>query len=345
MKRFFAIILIVLLTISVSASCQPKAKAASDAKTAGSEKISVVATIFPAFDFARQVAGDKADIKMLLDPGAESHSFEPTPRDIIEIRNCDVFIYAGGKNDEWVDRILDSLDADNIKIIKMLDCVDALDEEVKEGMSGAHGHEHEGESAEEEHPHEGEGVREEPGYEGEESGESDEHVWTSPRNAVAITNVIRDVLCSADSANAGVYRANAEEYTKQLAELDAAFRTVVEDAERRTVVFGDRFPILYFAKEYGLDYWAAFPGCSSETEPSAATVAFLIDKVRSEGIPVVFKIELSNGNIARSIAEATGAKVLVFNSCHNLTKEKFDGGATYLSLMEENLEALKEALN
>jgi zinc transport system substrate-binding protein len=321
MKRFLAIILIVLLTISVSASCRPKAETASEAKKAGGEKISVVTTIFPAYDFVRQVAGDKADIKMLLAPGAESHSFEPTPKDIIAIRNCDVFIYTGGVNDEWVDRILDTADTENIKIIKLLDCVEALDEEVKEGMSDGHGHEHEAESA------------------------GDEHVWTSPLNAIAITNVIRDVLCSADSANAGIYQANAEKYTKRLTELDAAFRAVIKDADRRTVVFGDRFPILYFAKEYGLDYWAAFPGCSAETEPSAATVKFLIDKVRSEQIPVVFKIELSNGNIARSIAEATGAKVLVFNSCHNLTKEKFDGGATYLSLMEENLEALREALN
>lgn len=317
MKRFPAIILIVLLTIIVSASCQPKAETTSEAKKAASEKISVVTTIFPAYDLARQVAGDKADIRMLLAPGAESHSFEPTPQDIITIRNCDVFIYVGGENDEWVDSILDSVDTGRIKIIKLLDCVDTLGEEIKEGMVG----------------HEDEG-----------SGELDEHVWTSPLNAITITNVIRDVLCFTDSANAGVYQANARKYTQKLTELDAAFRDIVENAGRRTVVFGDRFPILYFAKEYGLDYWAAFPGCSAETEPGAATVAFLIDKVKAEQIPVVFKIELSNGNIARSIAEATGAKVLVFNTCHNLTKEKFEGGATYLSLMEENLEALKEAL-
>lgn len=350
MKRFLAIILIVILTIAVSSGCQPKAETASEAEKTGSERISVVTTIFPQFDFARQVAGDQADVAMLLAPGAESHSFEPTPQDIITIRNCDVFIYTGGENDEWVDSILDSVDTSQIKIIKLLDCVDALGEEIKEGMEDEHEHEHEGEGTEEEHEHEGEGTEEhehedEKAGEGEDGVEYDEHVWTSPKNAIAIVNVIRDVLCFVDSKNADTYRANAEQYTRQLAGLDAAFRDVAENASRKTVVFGDRFPIMYFTKEYGLDYWAAFPGCSTETEPSAATVAFLIDKVKAERIPVVFKIELSNGNIAQSIAEATGARVLTYNSCHNLTKAEFESGATYLSLMEANIEVLKEALN
>jgi len=324
MKRLISILLIALLIITVSAGCQSKDKVKSEEEMPGSsEKISVVTTIFPQYDFTRQIAGDKAEVTMLLAPGAESHSFEPTPQDIIKIQDCDVFIYVGGENDEWVDSILDSIDQSNIKVVKLLDCVDVLGEEVKEGM----------EAEDEDHG------------EGEEGVEYDEHVWTSPQNAVTITNVIRDVLCFVDAPNAEAYQANAENYTKQLNQLDAAFRDVVENASRKTIVFGDRFPLRYFTEAYGLDYWAAFPGCSTESEPSAATVAYLADKVKAEKIPVVFKIELSSGNVAQSIAEATGAKVMTFYSCHNLSKTDFENGASYLSLMEKNVEALKEALN
>lgn len=324
MKRLISILLIALLIITVSAGCQSKDKVKSEAEVPDrSEKISVVATIFPQYDFTRQIAGDKAEVTMLLKPGAESHSFEPTPQDIIKIQNCDVFIYVGGENDEWVDSILDSIDQSNIKVVKLLDCVDVLGEEVKEGM----------EAEAEDHG------------EGEDDVEYDEHVWTSPQNAVTITNVIRDVLCFVDVPNAEAYQANAENYTKQLNQLDAAFRDVVDNANRKTIVFGDRFPLRYFTEAYGLDYWAAFPGCSTESEPSAATIAYLADKIKAEKIPVVFQIELSSGNVAQSIAEATGAKVMTFYSCHNLSKTDFENGATYLSLMEKNVEALKEALN
>ncbi len=192
-----------------------------------------------------------------------------------------------------------SIDQSNIKVIKLLDCVNALGEEVKEGME-----------AESEDPGEREG-----------GVEYDEHVWTSPQNAIIITNVIRDVLCFIDGPNTETYQANAEKYTGQLNQLDADFKNVIENASHKTMVFGDRFPLRYFTEAYGLDYWAAFPGCSTESEPSAATVAFLADKVKAERIPVVFKIELSSGNIAQSIAEATGAKVMTFYSCHNLSKK------------------------
>ena len=329
MKRLISIIMIALLIITVSAGCQSENQVNSEGEMPDSgEKISVVTTIFPQYDFTRQIAGDMAEVTMLLKPGAESHSFEPTPQDIIKIQNCDVFIYVGGENDEWVDSILDSVDQSNIKIIKLLDCVDALGEEIIEGME-AHDHEHH----EDHEEHEEHGV------------EYDEHVWTSPQNAVIITNVIRDVLCFVDAPNAEAYMANAEKYTEQLNQLDAEFRDVVENANRKTIVFGDRFPLRYFTEAYGLDYWAAFPGCSTESEPSAATVAYLADKVMAEKLPVVFKIELSSGNVAQSIAEATGAKAMTFHSCHNLSKTDFENGATYLSLMEKNVEALKEALN
>jgi zinc transport system substrate-binding protein len=202
-----------------------------------------------------------------------------------------------------------------------MDCVDVVEEEHVEGM--------ETEKEEEE--------SDEPEY--------DEHVWTSPRNAVLICEKIRDAFCEADPENAETYRTNCENYVKKLNELDAAFSEVVANGARKTIVFADRFPLRYFSDAYGLSYFAAYPGCSDEAEPSAATVAFLIDKVKNENIPVVFHIELSNEDLADTVCEATGAKKLQFSACHNLTKEQFESGVTYLDLMWDNVDALKEALN
>jgi zinc transport system substrate-binding protein len=290
-----------------------------------SGKISVVATIFPPYDFARAVAGDLADITMLLPPASESHSFEPTPRDITTIQSCDVFIYVGGESDAWVNEVLGSIDTSNIKIITLMDCVEAVEEEVVEGMQ----------DTEEAETNSG----------GEEEPEYDEHVWTSPRNAKLIVQRISDTLCEVDAANAVTYRANTDSYLAQLDELDAAFNAVVANAVRKTIVFGDRFPFRYFADAYGLDYFAAFPGCSTETEPSAATVKFLIDKINAEKIPVVFHIELSNEKMADTISEATGAKVLLLHACHNISRTDFNNGRTYLEIMNENVAALREALS
>jgi zinc transport system substrate-binding protein len=260
---------------------------------------------------------------MLLPPGAESHSFEPSPRDIISIQNSDVFIYNGGESDAWVDRILASMDRGNRKIIRLMDCVEVVEEEIVEGMQDE---------------------EEDEGPDHEEEAEYDEHVWTSPANAKLIVRAISDVLCELDSAKAPVYRDNASAYLKKLDELDASFRETVGRGTRKTLIFGDRFPFRYFADAYGLGYFAAFPGCSTETEASAATVAFLIDKVRQEKIPVVFHIELSNEKIADIICEETGAKKHLFHAAHNVSKQEFEGGATYLGVMTKNIETLREAL-
>ncbi|MDR2174403.1 MAG: metal ABC transporter substrate-binding protein [Synergistaceae bacterium] len=289
------------------------------------ERLSVVATSFPCYDFARAAAGDGAEISMLLRPGSESHSFEPTPQDIIKIRNCDVFVYVGGESDEWVKGILESIDTSKMKIVTLMDCVEPVEEEIVEGME------------EEEEEGEGEG-------EGGHEAEYDEHVWTSPKNAKRIVRKIADALSEADAANAGLYGKNAAACLVRLDALDAAFRKTVDGGVRKTLVFGDRFPFRYLADAYGLKYFAAFPGCSTETEASAATVAFLIDKVRAEKIPVVFHIELSNEKIADAIAEETGAKKLLLHACHNITKADFESGVTYLSLMEQNVKNLGEAL-
>jgi len=282
-------------------------------------KINVTVTNFPPYDFVRRIAGDKVNLIMLLPPGAESHSFEPSPKDIITIQNSTVFIYIGGESDAWVERILESMNTDKIKILTLIDAVDAVEEEIVEGME-----------------------------EEEEEGEEiayDEHVWTSPQNAILIVNAITELLCETDAANAGFYRQNVQAYTNQLVELDKQFQAVVNGARRKTIVFADRFPFRYFADAYGLTYYAAFPGCSTETEPSAATVAFLINKIKAEKIPVVFHIELSNERMADTISGETGAKKLLLHACHNVSKRDFDAGLGYLDFMRRNVENLREALH
>lgn len=283
--------------------------------------LNAVTTIFPPFDFVRALAGNRAQPLMLLKPGAEAHSYEPSPRDIITIRDCDLFIYVGGESEAWADRVLGSLGPEVLakkRIVRLMDCVETVEEEITEGMQ------------------EEEGAAEEKAL--------DEHVWTSPQNAKRIIEAISAALCGADPANAAFYLENAAAYVEELDALDAEFRAVTAFAVRKTLVFGDRFPFRYLADAYGLSYYAAFPGCSSETEASAATTAFLINKVKNENIPVVFQIEFSSGRMADVICEASGARKRLLHSAHNVSRDEFLSGITYLEIMKNNVEALKEAL-
>ncbi len=315
MKKFFAILIALSLALSLAAC--------GDAPEDDNGGISVVATTFAPYDFARQLVGDMGTVSMLLPPGSESHSYEPTPKDILEIQNADVFIYVGGESDAWVTDVLESV-GEGVRAVTLMDCVELLEEETVEGMEAeVHDHEH--------------------GEQGHEA-EYDEHVWTSPRNAALICEKIAAALCEADPANASVYNANLAVYSAELAKLDAAFTGIVADGARKTIIFADRFPLLYFARAYGLTYYAAFPGCSEDAEPSAATVAFIIDKVREEDIPVVFHVELANEDMADIVCDETGAVKRQFNACHNVTRAQFNAGVTYLDLMWENTEVLKEAL-
>ena len=314
------------------------------ADSADEGKISVVTTIFPPYDFVREIAGDEADIKMLLKPGEETHSYEPTPQDIIAIQNSDVFIYTGGENDVWVEDILSSMPDSDMVTLRLVDCVDTVEEEQVEGMKGTAGHDHDEEDYDDAHG--GHTDEADDGESAEESPhEADEHVWTSPVNASLIVEQIKNVLSQADPDHSELYEENTLAYQEQLSELDQEFRNVVDNAKRNIMIFGDRFPFRYFADEYGLEYYAAFPGCAGDTEPSAATMAFLIEKVREEQVPAVLKMELSNTDIANAIAEATGTEVKVFYSCHNLSADDFENGETYLSMMQKNVETLKEVLN
>ena len=311
---------------------------ASDSDSDSDGRLQIVTTIFPQYDFARAVAGGQADVTMLLKPGEEIHSYEPTPRDILAIQECDLFIYVGGENDVWVERILDGMGEDRPRTLRLVDLVDTVDEEIVEGMMPEREtHADEDEESADEHVPGGDAS-------GETHEEPDEHVWTSPRNAAVITEKIAESMSALDPDNAEIYGRNAADYEAQILALDEEFRAVRQKAKRDTIVFGDRFPIRYFALEYGLRYYAAFPGCSAESEPSAATLAFLIDKVREDKIPVVFSIEFSSGNIARAICESTGAVQRTFHTCHNVTRDEFESGATYVSLMRGNLEAVREAL-
>ncbi len=316
--------LIVVLVAGLFAGCMG-VETANNQKQKKEEKLHIMATDFSPYDFARKVAGDSAEVTMLLAPGQEAHSFEPTPKDIIAIENCDVFVYTGGESEAWVSDILETLDA-KIKVVRLMDCVELYEEEAVEGMES-----HEEKDADD-------ALMDDPEV------EYDEHIWTAPANAIKITKHIGEALEQADSVHAKTYKANVSNYVSDLEELDGAFWNVVNHGKRKTLIFGDRFPLRYFVEEYGLSYYAAFPGCASDTEPNAKTVAFLIDKVKSKEIPVVFHVELSNQDMVNTICSETGAKNRQFNAVHNVTKKQFKNGTGYLEMMWDNVEVLKEAL-
>lgn len=384
-KRNIAFLLIFAMIMASLAGCGDN----KESQSTGNKKLNIIATGFPEYDLTRAVVGDKADLKMLLKPGAESHSYEPTPEDLVNIQKSDIFVYGGGESDTWVKDILNSYDNDKQKVLALMDMVEVFEEEEVEGMSHDHDHHHDKDDHDKDHDrhddkddmhddhdehhdhdsdkhdkhddndkhdnhddhdkddmhddHDKHKDDEHHDHDGE--GEYDEHVWTSPENAIKIVRAVEKSVSEADPSNKDYYKSNADKYIKQLKQLDSEFENIVENGKRETLIFGDRFPLRYFVEEYDLKYFAAFPGCSAQTEPSAATLTFLINKVKTEKVPVVLKIELSNGNIAKAISDATGAKVLTFNTCHNVTQQQFKDGITYIDLMNENLKVLKEALN
>lgn len=313
MKRILCGILLICTLILYTGCDAQVATPVHDA-----DKILIVTTNFPPYDFARQIVGDQAEVVMLLAPGEESHSFEPTPKDIMMLTEADLFILGGGESDAWAKKLIDTAELDESKTFMMMECVDALFKD-SENSHGEHDH--------------------------SEHYAYDEHVWTSPRNATVICTKLSERLAEIDTKNADVYRKNFAAYLNELALLDAEFTRITTAADRKTIVFADRFPFRYLADTYGLTYYAAFPGCSSETEPDAATMSFLIDTVKKEQIPAVFYTEQSNRKIADAVSEATGAKQLLMHSCHTLTQEEAGRGETYISIMKQNAAALKEALS
>lgn len=310
MKKTFSLSLVIILGLVYSLSLIG-CSGAEQSFNIYSDKLKIVTTIFPYYDMSRSICDNRAELKVLLSAGNEPHSYDPSPADIVAIENCDVFIYNGGESDEWVENILNSLQNSNIKIVRMMDYVNLRNEQETDHSEG---------------------------------DEIDEHIWTSPINMVNMSRVVKDIFLQIDENNSDFYSDNQLKYENSLKNLDSKFRSIVEKSAKNTIVFGDRFPFLYFVNEYDLDYECAFPGCSSETEPSIATVKRLIDYVRDENINSVLFLEFSNGRVAKLIAEDSKAKIAQFYSCHNITREQFINGETYISLMEHNAEILEEAL-
>lgn len=332
-------------------------------------RLKIVTSLFPYYDMARAVIGDvkEIDLKMTVTPGQDSHSFEPTPSDVIQMENADVLIYNGGSLETWIDTLLDSLNNKNQIQMKMMDYVDVLNEEIVEGMDtrfeehdhDEHSHKEDNHNKEKhkedshsEEKHKEDNHSEDSSNDSEfhnedsEEGheETDEHIWTSPVNEIIMTEKICETLSKALPEEKENFQKNAESYISQLKELDNEFRTIVENAKINEIIFADKFPLQYFAKEYGLKYYAAFPGCGSDMEPSAKTIGFLVDKIKEDNIKAVFYLELSSHIVADAIETDTGAKPLQFNSCHNITQKQFDSGVTYVDLMKENVNNLKIAL-
>lgn len=312
-----------------------------------SQGLIIVASLFAPFDFCRVLADEFAQVNLLVPPGVESHSYEPTPADIMLLNEADVFIYGGGESDAWLDGIIASLNNPKLTLIKLVDLVDTLDEAAASDSNlYASPHLNHDEAAHEAELHDEEAHDDEDAHHHHEEGHgADEHVWTSLRNAQAIVHELAAVFALLDPAHADYFAANAASYEAQLIALDEEISTIVASSQRKTLVFGDRFPFIYFAQDYGLTCYAAFSGCSTAVDTNPSVIIQLIDTVRAEDIPVVLYLELSNQRIARTIAEETGCAALCLNSAHSITLEEFEAGISYLSIMQANARTLEEALN
>ena len=326
MKKLIAFLLVAVLAIGCLSGCgeQPKPQPAAD-------NIEIVTTIFPIFDWVNNVLGDNpayAGVAWLLDSGVDLHSYQPSVNDVVDISTCDLFVYVGGESDAWVTDALKEATNPNMIVINLMDVIGdaALEEELVEGMQG----------------------EEEEGSEEEEEPEYDEHVWLSLKNAGIFVNKIADAMGKLDKAHADTYKANAKAYGDKLSALDAQYRQAVDASAHKTLLFGDRFPFRYLTEDYDLTYYAAFVGCSAETEASFETITFLASKVDELGLSTVLTIEGANHQIAQTVVSNTKDKnqqILTLDSLQSITTEDYEGGVTYLSTMEQNLSVLKQALS
>lgn len=298
-------------------------------------KLLIVTTLFPQYDFARHIAGDKANVILLLNPGMESHSYDPTPRDIVSINESDLFIYTGDEMEVWAAKIINSLERD-VNILDVSEGIDLVrtedeDEPIDEQLSHDDDHGY-GAYGEKKHKHE------------EHEHIYDPHIWTSPKNAMIMVNNIKDELIKIDSKNAAYYEENANNYLEELQLLDNDITELVENADFNTIYFADRFAMYYFTRDYNLNYVSAYDSCNSETEPSAKLVTKMVDEVKENDVKVIYYAELSSHKAADTIAKETGAKKLLLHSCHNVSKDEMNNGETYISLMRQNYENLKQGL-
>lgn len=300
-KKYVIFAFTALFVLFALASCS------SVDDVAGNDGIKIVTTVFPQYDFVRNItSGTDAEITMLLKTGNEPHSYEPTPADIKALSECDLFIWVGGESEAWADKLIDSASVPKSKIIALMDIVPLIE--------GAH------------------------------EGEYDEHVWTSPKNAMLIVSKLTEKLCVIDEENSDIYRLNSEKYISDLASLDAMFSELQKNSSERTLIIGDRFPFAYLVDAYDFKYASPFKGCSSHTEPSVSDVASVVEIARGEGAKVVFSVDFSNEKLAGTIASETGAEVKRLYSCHTVSASDFENGVGYIDLMLQNLKNIEEAI-
>ncbi len=291
------------------------------------EGLNIVCTAFPQYDFAKNIIGSDDGLTLLLDDGADLHSYEPTAQDIIRIGSADIFIFVGGASDDWAEGVIRSANNPDLKTIAIMDLVKTLKEEYVSGMQ------------QENHVHEHLDA-----HSGDHSGE-DEHIWLSLKNAVKITESLCEQICEADPENSDKYITNSKNYITELCTLDTEYQKMISASSRKTVLFADRFPFRYLTEDYGLTYFAAFAGCSSESEASFETMAFLIDKTKELDLPYVLTIEGSDGSLAKTVCESTESKIAVLDSCQSVSMSDIKNGTSYINIMKSNLEVLQEALN
>ena len=321
-KVILVIILIAIILVGIIAGVVfgKKNKTGNNNNT---EKIKVTASNFASYDFLRAIIGDNDNVELtfLLGPGKDAHSYDPTAQDLITIQNSDLFIYIGGEMEKWADRVLPTLDTGNTKVICVADDIKTIDEQEIDGAE-----------PEEE--------------EDEEEGAFDEHIWTSPDNAITMVNTLEKSMEEIDSSNSSKYKQNAENYIAKIKNVDKQIQEIVDNKKRDRLVFGDKMPMQYFINYYKLQVSAAFSGCSTETEPSSKTIAYLVNKAKEEKTPVILYIELNNGKVANTIANevGNGCRAMQIQTLHNVSKTDFDNGETWVSLMERNLDVLKAAL-
>lgn len=306
MKKILTILIMFILLITVS-GCN---------LSEDDNKLTILATNFPCYDFARAITKDvpNTSVEMLLKPGTEAHDYEPSPKDIAKISKSDIFIYVGGESDEWVKDLLKSIDTKKVKVVKLMDLADKRFEEDPQTKAKS------------------------------KDLEYDEHVWTGPRNDIKILNGLNEIISEKDPYNSSLYKINTDNYISEFREIDSEMWRIGDNLSRNILVFGDRFPFKYLVNEYNLNYYAAFPGCSSETEASSKTISNLIKIVKENNVPVIIRVDYSNGKIAKTIADETGAKVLTMYSGHNITEEEFNSGKTMIDIMKGNIAVIKEAL-
>ena len=333
-KKIILIIIAVLMVIAISVILF------KSAENKNNDKIKVVASNFASYDFLRAIIGNNENVELtfLLGPGKDSHSYDPTAGDLIKIQNADLFVYVGGEMEKWSDKVMSSLDTTGVKVICIADYVDKIDEKE---IDGAEEHEHEDELDSQE----SESNEHKEKHEHEEGG-FDEHIWTSPSNAIKMLNALEKKMEEIDKENSKIYKENAEKYASEIKEVDKKIQEIVDNKIRDRLIFADKMPMQYFIDYYKLQVTAAFSGCSTETEPLASTIAYIENKAKEEKIPVILYIELNNGQVAKTIAEDIGneTEALQIQTLHNVSLDDFKNGETWVSLMTRNLDVLKKAL-